>query len=248
MHLTCSEHVLITNIGRLQFLDSTLQRMIQRFEDEFPETRLVPPPSDPSSSPPDAAAVDDILTNNPHDDSTTTDPTAIDEQAVLSTSPPEADGSSPLIRPASISRRGSSPNLASRQAQEEGRMHRFGQRIKRDILRPQTEDHAHGTTGHEEEPEHLQELRRRLEALKGDEIRAKVEKYGADATLQEIETERLKREMGGWKPAGGEDENEETLEEWRGRMLGDAVAVVAGKTPATATAATTTAAAASSSS
>ena len=130
-------------------------------------------------------------------------------------------------------------------------MHRFGQRIKRDILRPQTEDHAHGTTGHEEEPEHLQELRRRLEALKGDEIRAKVEKYGADATLQEIETERLKREMGGWNPAGGEDENDETLEEWKGRMLGDAVAVVTGKTPATTaatTTTTTTAAAAASSS
>lgn len=99
-------------------------------------------------------------------------------------------------------------------------MHRFGQRIKRDILRPQTEDHFHGTTGTEEEPEHLQELRRRLEDLEGEEIRAKIETYGADATLQEIETERLKREMGGWNP--GEGGKGETLDEWRSRMIGDA--------------------------
>ena len=99
-------------------------------------------------------------------------------------------------------------------------MHRFGQRIRRDIFRPQTEDHAHGTTGTEEEAEPLQELRRRLESLEGEEIRAKVEKYGPDATLEEIETERLKREMGGWNPDAGE--KEESLDEWRGRMMGDA--------------------------
>lgn len=82
------------------------------------------------------------------------------------------------------------------------------------------EDHAHGTTGTEEEPEHLRELRRRLEGLEGEEIRAKIERYGADATLREIETERLKREMGGWN--AGEGGREESPDDWRRRMLGDA--------------------------
>ena len=100
-------------------------------------------------------------------------------------------------------------------------MHRFGQRIKRDILRPQTEDYAHGTTGNEEEPEHLQELRRRLESLGGEEIKAKVERLGPEATLQDLETERLRKEIGGWNSDG---ERPESLEEWRGRMLGDAKA------------------------
>lgn len=85
-----------------------------------------------------------------------------------------------------LRRNGSDVSLASRQAQEEGLMHRFGQRVRRDILRPETLDHAHGTTGHEVEATHLQDLRRRLEALDGVEIRQKVAELGPDAIFEAI--------------------------------------------------------------
>ena len=193
--------------------------MIQRFEDEYPETRIPPPDGlfaeRPTATP--VASTEGILSEVSSLDNSTNN-----LKTALASSPTEEDPLSPLIRPASVSRRTSSPNLASRQAQEEGRMHRFGQRIKRDILRPQTEDFAHGTTGAEEEPEHIRELRQRLEGLEGEEIKAKIERLGPEAALQEIETEGLRNEMGGWNL---EDERrvvdepmEEGLDEWRGRM------------------------------
>lgn len=169
------------NYKRLQFLDSTLERMIQRFEDEYPETRL-PKPITISPSP-----------NFSHS-STSFDPTTSSQATETDISPSdpaspdlEDDLSAPLIRPSSLSRRNSSPSLASRQAQEEGRMHRFGQRVKRDILRPESEDHAHGTTGTEVEAEYLQDLRKRLESLEGSEIKDKVESMGPEAVYQALD-------------------------------------------------------------
>jgi hypothetical protein len=69
---------------------------------------------------------------------------------------------------------------------EEGQMHRFGQNLRRDILRPQTLDHAHGTTGEEIEEAHLTALREKLEALRGDEIRGKIDKMGMEEALKSI--------------------------------------------------------------
>ena len=170
---------LLTSLSeRLQFLDSTLERMIQRFENEYPETRLpkpitiTPPPNISHSSIPF-----DLTTPSQATDTSLSDPASPDI---------EYDLSAPLIRPSSLSRRNSSPSLASRQAQEEGRMHRFGQRVKRDILRPETEDYAHGTTGTEVEAEYLQDLRRRLESLEGSEIKDKVESMGPEAVYQAL--------------------------------------------------------------
>lgn len=88
-----------------------------------------------------------------------------------------------------ISRHNSDVSLASRLiTQEEGQMHRFGQQIRRDVLRPQALDYAHGTTGHELEPQHLQELRARLEAMSGNEIKNKVEMLGPEAVLHQLGT------------------------------------------------------------
>lgn len=63
-------------------------------------------------------------------------------------------------------------------------MHRFGQRIRRDILRPETFDYTHKTT--EVEDSHLQVLRKKLEALNGAEIREKVHGLGPDAAFEAI--------------------------------------------------------------
>ena len=189
--------------------------MIQRFEDEFPETRLAPAPTDHSTP---ISPTDELLSDPSLDASfvTTIHPAPLSNSAAED----EEDGSVPLIRLASISRRASSSSLASRQAQEEGRMHRFGQRLRRDILRPQMEDQLHGTTGDEVEPEHIQKLRERLENIGSDELKARVEELGPEATMKVLESERLRGETG----AGGPDGQEvETLEEWRKRMMGSSI-------------------------
>lgn len=169
--------------GRLQFLDSTLERMIQRFEDEYPETRITNKIQNATSEPFVNVAAPPLeyhpQTLPPRSDSLATDaisPNLVEDESVLS----------PFTRPSSLPRRQSSPSLAARQAQEEGRMHRFGQRIKRDILRPETQDYAHGTTGTEVEAEYLRELRRRFAETEGTEIKDKIESLGPEAVFDAI--------------------------------------------------------------
>ena len=96
------------------------------------------------------------------------------------------------------SRRTSTASIAARaQTMEEGQMHKFGQKMRRDVLPPSgTDDHLHRTSSKDPaEPEHLQALRRHLEQLGGDEIRESVLDIGLDATVQRLgaESERMRR-------------------------------------------------------
>ena len=149
--------------------------MIQRFENEYPETRLQS--SLPSSHNPH-------LTNPafsvPHRPATGHDTTNLDAADPDPDSEPDEAIRIPILR------QGSDVSLASRQAQEECRMHRFGQRIRRDILRPETLDYTHGTTGEEVEESHLQKLRKKLESLNGAEIRDQVHGLGPEAAFEAI--------------------------------------------------------------
>lgn len=63
-------------------------------------------------------------------------------------------------------------------------MHRFGQQVRRDILRPQTLDHAHGTTGEEGEEAHLRALREKLEGWGGGEIEKFVGEVGVEGGVR----------------------------------------------------------------
>lgn len=65
-------------------------------------------------------------------------------------------------------------------------MHRFGQQVRRSLLQPEAMDYEHGTSGDEVDPEHIAVLRAKLEQLRGDEIREKVEAVGADKVLEEM--------------------------------------------------------------
>lgn len=151
--------------------------MIQRFENEYPETRLAGPRNfqfDQSSSKPTTITTGQNLSQSVEFEPSETSHEEEEEE--------EDDGAIriPLLRS------GSDVSLASRQAQEEGQMHRFGQRIRRDIFRPETLDYEHGTTGHEVEAQHLQDLRHRLEGLNGAEIQEKVRLFGHDKLLEAI--------------------------------------------------------------
>ncbi|KAH0545122.1 hypothetical protein FGG08_000734 [Glutinoglossum americanum] len=163
------------NHRRLLFLDQTLARMIQRFEDEYPECRIMN--EAPIADPPDQ---DSVLGSVP---SSWNDPSTIGTENAALTEDDDEGG--PLL-----ARHNSDVSLASRAlSNEEGRMHRFGQRIKREVLRPQTLDHEHDTTGEEEETEQMKALRSKIEAMKGEEIKDRVETMGAEAIIQELSTE-----------------------------------------------------------
>lgn len=171
---------------RLLFLDQTLEGMIKRFEDEFPETRLPtaitsPPLPDMSQASP-SESIELNLGGDGQGSFSDIEPTPL--EAPMSDAEDEDH-----IRPM-LSRHNSDVSLASRAlSQEEGRMHRFGQQFRRDILKPDLEDHEHGTTGREEQPRHLQLLRAMVDGLGGEEIKNKINSQGHEAVMEELNNE-----------------------------------------------------------
>lgn len=152
--------------------------MIQRFENEYPETRLTSSLQTTAGQSALGAnlSFSNVLHHSPTEPSVDT-PETVDAGV-------ESESEETIRIP--MQRHGSDVSLASRQAQEEGRMHKFGQRMRRDILRPETLDYAHGTTGQEFEANHIKALRSRLEDFKGEEIRDKLQTLGTDAIFEAI--------------------------------------------------------------
>lgn len=68
-------------------------------------------------------------------------------------------------------------------------MHRFNQKFRRDILMSDGSGEANGPTDQDEYSMHLQALRSMLEDLGGEQIRAKLEREGQDAVLDELRNE-----------------------------------------------------------
>ena len=67
-------------------------------------------------------------------------------------------------------------------------MHRFGQGMRRELLRPTgMNDYAHGTSESDEpEPGHLAKLRKTLEELDGNELRERVEREGGEKAIRDL--------------------------------------------------------------
>jgi hypothetical protein len=167
---------------RLLFLDQTLEGMIKRFEDEFPETRL---PSSVTSPPlPDMgpASPSESLELGVGGESHISDTEPVFTEAAVSD---EEDG----IRPV-LSRHNSDVSLASRAlSQEEGRMHRFGQQFRRDISKPDIEDHASKATGIPDKPMHLQMLLAMVEGIGGEDLKNRILTEGEESMMQELSNE-----------------------------------------------------------
>ncbi|KAF2867673.1 hypothetical protein BDV95DRAFT_550732 [Massariosphaeria phaeospora] len=173
---------------RLLFLDQTLQGMVQRFEDEYPETRVpatdvtsthssIPSPSLPSSSIP-----------------------------TLSTSMTEPGGQeSDEDEPRPLqSRHNSDVSLASRALSlEEGRLHRLGHRVRTEVYNASRPSSSHsdqaayvsGTMDHYGLPDHLLALREQFFTYSGAEIRDMTENLGWERAFDRIieNAEELKR-------------------------------------------------------
>ncbi|KAI8942982.1 hypothetical protein NX059_001019 [Plenodomus lindquistii] len=165
---------------RLLFLDQTLEGMIQRFEDEYPETRLQASDtasshsSIPSTSPP-----------------TSTIPTLGGSIGDLNS--PESDEDEPLIL---RSRHNSDVSLASRHMSlEEGRLHRFSHRVRTEIMNPSrptsSRDNSHpallsGTMDDHGLPPHLMSLREYFSNYSGEEMRHMIEGKGWEQAFYSV--------------------------------------------------------------
>lgn len=164
----CAPVLTYTVAGRLQFLDSTLGRMIQRFEDEYPECKLsVPPPEPGASSLLDAGIYSRAA---PHADAST-DTNGLSRP----TSGEEAldDAGGPLAL--KLARTGSNTSLASKAlTHEEGRMHRFGQSVRREIALADESINTCPTTmvsdGIKTEASRLQALEERINNMRSEDI------------------------------------------------------------------------------
>lgn len=142
-------------------MDITLHRMIQRFEDEYPETRLPPQPVPMSALP---------ETSSQHSGEDGTGSSAIngnlsssfmDNENAIDDEEGEQEGF-PLSRSSSMT-----SMHARAMTSEEGHVHRLGQNLRRDLLKTpdrQGEDD-------EEDDLHLAALRERLERLHEEQSR-----------------------------------------------------------------------------
>lgn len=163
-------------IGRLQFLDFTLHRMIQRFEDEYPETRIfsvphsVPETSSQNSG--DGGNSPGAVGGNQANGNNADNENAIDDE----------DTDQYAVR---LSRASSMTSLHSRaMTSEEGHVHRLGQNLRRDFLSPSIDQ-----TDDDESPSLLDDayiaaLRGKLGRLQDEQERSDL----GDKTFEELDS------------------------------------------------------------
>jgi hypothetical protein len=197
--------------------------MIQRFEDEYPETKIPPlpfgedlsnPTNDTSISHTSSSLANDSILSASATDTNSLSLIPSGEEYLSaegedshSLDKENHDPSSLALR---LSRTSSNTSLASKAlTTEEGRMHKFGQGLRREVLKPTgMTDHLHGVDKEDVEPEHLAKLRERLEEFQGEEIRQRVLRDGAEKVIRDIGTERgvleemRKRDPEGWERMG----------------------------------------------
>ena len=102
-----------------------------------------------------------------------------DEDTALDIQEDAEDDDEGAVKP-SMSRHDSDVSLASKHlAHEEGRIHRLGQQVRRDMLRPQLENGSPAPST-DVSSDHLQKLRTKLEAMSGQEIIDKLNTYGEE--------------------------------------------------------------------
>jgi hypothetical protein len=166
---------------RLVGLDDTVQRMIERFESEYPETRIPRPPQ-----------------HNASDNSSLTDQSnllasSVTTQATDLTNISDEEDADEFIRPTSP-RRNSDVSLASRALGiEEGRLHRIGQHMRREVIDSprSTEGGADWAPWRKEEQAkresvRLESLRERLEGVSGVDMRRIVDEEGWNGLLKKV--------------------------------------------------------------
>ncbi|KAI9038799.1 putative cell wall biogenesis protein Mhp1 [Aspergillus affinis] len=164
------------NYRRLQFLDFTLHRMIQRFEDEYPETRIVPQPvisvNAETSSQNSGEGGNGLLVPGIRPFANSADETAVDDE----------DTDQYAVR---LSRSSSITSFHSRAlTSEEGHAHRLGQNIRRGFLSPNWDPADEDSCLSNDS--HVSALREKLDRLHEDQARSHFESVGADKAFGEL--------------------------------------------------------------
>ncbi|KAJ5682453.1 hypothetical protein N7462_005618 [Penicillium macrosclerotiorum] len=164
------------NYRRLQFLDFTLHRMIQRFEDEYPETRISVPPI-PSFAAPDSTsqhsgedangvgAATGNLSGSVVENENAIDDEETDHYAIH------------------LSRTSSMTSLHARaMTSEEGHVHRLGQNLRRDFLNPPAGQDNLDDDG----DAHLAALREKLERLHEQQSQSPFDSAEAEQAFEKL--------------------------------------------------------------
>lgn len=108
-----------------------------------------------------------------------------DEDAAVDTQEDIEDDDEGTVKPP-MSRHDSDVSVASRHlAHEEGRIHRLGQQVRRDILRPQL-GNGSPVPGDEVRSSHLHELKAKLEAMSGQELIDSLNAFGEEGFLSQL--------------------------------------------------------------
>lgn len=166
---------------RLQFLDHTLQSMISRFEEEYPETRVYDGTAfqpnlflDSKSRHDDHGSMEDEI---PPDLDLTADDDD-DERAIHT----------------NIARHNSDASLASRSMTlEEGRLHRKGHHLRQNVINTSetkppgdAKDTQAAQARLRQEKERIRELAERIESTPGEVLRPMVDQEGWGAVLRKL--------------------------------------------------------------
>ncbi|KAJ5950570.1 Leucine-rich repeat ribonuclease inhibitor subtype [Penicillium vulpinum] len=172
-----------TNYRRLQFLDMTLHKMIQRFEDEYPETRIVPqlPPATP---------VPDTISQHSGDDDGSGSFAAggnMNNSQLDETGGDEEDTDQYAVR---LSRTSSMTSLHSRaMTSQEGHVHRIGQNLRRDFLKPSlVPSDGDEDFDYEDDTSHIAALRQKLDLLHEQQSLSQFEGFDADMAFNHLGT------------------------------------------------------------
>lgn len=171
---------------RLVFLDQTLQSMIERFEEEYPETRLRPP------SPEASASVASSYTGQPSvlGSSVNTQGTDYTNMGTDEEDFAEEDGEGMLHHVASP-RKGSDVNIAARaQSIEEGRLHRMGQHLRREVIDSPRNTEFRDVPWQQgedlQESERIRKFGEHIESISGLELKDLVQKEGYESLLKKV--------------------------------------------------------------
>lgn len=166
---------------RLLFLDQTLQSIIGRFEEEYPETRLSPP--SPKQGLSAQSSFTDNLAPSVNTQATDISATLTDEEDIMSG---EEDT---VIRPPPV-RHNSDVNIQSRaQTMEEGRLHRMGQAMRREVIdSPARVDFANipWKKDGEDDDERFKKFGENIENISGVDLKKLVTEEGWLSAMQKI--------------------------------------------------------------
>ncbi|KAK1589621.1 cell wall biogenesis protein Mhp1 [Colletotrichum navitas] len=153
------------NLRKLMFLDATLANIIKRFEDEFPDTRVSTDEASEITLPSQSDQLGTSL-------SSTEDP---DQQSIPSDAEDETGIS---VRPGLQRTNSVLSNTSKALAEEEGRIHRAGHKIRSGIIKPEYYGLLSGVLEVGLDPKHMAMLHQMIEEVDDPELTRKVEEKG----------------------------------------------------------------------